>query len=293
MLAAACGSDGLRLFQSEAVDVVLSDVRMPEMDGLDLLARLKAVQPDVPVVRLTAHGTVGPAVEAMKLGAFDYLTKPFSRDQPVRHQRYSRVDWRIAQLAAHHARAVHASRPHRHPGGRRVGERSTHRHETALRGRDRSVVDAQIREVCRQLEPPGVDAKHRRHVHKSGGGAAAGERRPAAVTKLVSASNAVALQATGGEAAAIEAWLTAYDAAFMAKDFDKLATFSHSDVTIYEGGGINDGGLPRPPSRARAEGVRESAVRTHQHQGHGACRRSIGIRDVGVRHQGKDGRSSA
>ena len=78
---AAGGEEGLRLFHDRAVDLVLTDIRMPEMDGLDLLARLKAMQPDLPVVLLTAHGTISSAVEAMKLGAFDYLTKPFDRDR--------------------------------------------------------------------------------------------------------------------------------------------------------------------------------------------------------------------
>ncbi len=81
VLTAADGRSGLERFQSAAVDLVLSDVRMPEMDGMDLLPRLKAIAPDVPVIMLTAHGTISSAVEAMKLGAFDYLTKPFSRDQ--------------------------------------------------------------------------------------------------------------------------------------------------------------------------------------------------------------------
>ena len=75
------GASGWQTFQAEAVDLMLSDVRMPEMDGLELLTRVKAVQPDMPVIMLTAHGTINSAVEAMKLGASDYLTKPFSRDQ--------------------------------------------------------------------------------------------------------------------------------------------------------------------------------------------------------------------
>ena len=78
---APSGTEGLRLFQDCPVDLVLTDIRMPEMDGLDLLARIKAMQPDLPVVLLTAHGTISSAVEAMKLGAFDYLTKPFDRDR--------------------------------------------------------------------------------------------------------------------------------------------------------------------------------------------------------------------
>jgi uncharacterized protein YcnI len=69
---------------------------------------------------------------------------------------------------------------------------------------------------------------------------AAGERRPAAVTKLAAAAAATD-HAQGNETSAIQAWLKAYDAAFNAKDLSKLATFYHPDVTIYEGGGINDG----------------------------------------------------
>ena len=81
VLIAPNGASALQLFQAEHVDVVLTDVKMPEYDGMDLLARLKILQPDLPVVVLTAHGTIGSAVDAMKLGAFDYLTKPFTREQ--------------------------------------------------------------------------------------------------------------------------------------------------------------------------------------------------------------------
>jgi DNA-binding NtrC family response regulator len=75
------GRTALDRFSAEPVDLVLTDVRMPEMDGAELLARLKAVQPDLPVIVITAHGTIDLAVEAMKLGASDYLTKPFSGEQ--------------------------------------------------------------------------------------------------------------------------------------------------------------------------------------------------------------------
>lgn len=68
----------------------------------------------------------------------------------------------------------------------------------------------------------------------------AGDRRPAAVTRLVGSGSASAAQ-TGSDVAAIEAWLKEYDAAFNAKDLEKLATFYHPDVTIYEGGGMNNG----------------------------------------------------
>jgi two-component system NtrC family response regulator len=81
VVTAADGRSGLQRFQESPVDLVLTDVRMPEMDGVELMMHLKAMQPDLPVIVLTAHGTIDSAVEAMKVGAFDYLTKPFSRDQ--------------------------------------------------------------------------------------------------------------------------------------------------------------------------------------------------------------------
>ena len=71
---------------------------------------------------------------------------------------------------------------------------------------------------------------------------AAGERRSASITTLTARAAASAGQASASsDAASIEAWLKGYDAAFNAKDLDKLATFYHADVTIYEGGGINNG----------------------------------------------------
>lgn len=81
VVTAADGPTGLRAFNETRIDLVLTDVRMPGMDGLEALTRIKAMQPDLPVVLLTAHGTIDSAVEAMKLGAFDYLTKPVDRNQ--------------------------------------------------------------------------------------------------------------------------------------------------------------------------------------------------------------------
>ena len=74
VVTAADGTTGLQAFQAQAIDLVLTDIRMPEMDGLELLTRLKAMHADLPVIILTAHGTIDSAVEAIKLGAFDFLT---------------------------------------------------------------------------------------------------------------------------------------------------------------------------------------------------------------------------
>ena len=76
-VAAESGEEALEHFSGERVDLVLTDLRLPGMSGIDLLARIRETNADVPVVVLTAHGTVQTAVAAMKQGAFDYILKPF------------------------------------------------------------------------------------------------------------------------------------------------------------------------------------------------------------------------
>jgi DNA-binding NtrC family response regulator len=81
VLLAEDGRRALELLEQRPVDVILSDVRMPGMDGLTLLSRALARQPQPLVILLTAYGTVETAVEAMKRGAYDFLTKPVNLDQ--------------------------------------------------------------------------------------------------------------------------------------------------------------------------------------------------------------------
>jgi len=73
--------EALRLLESEHPDLLLTDLRMPDMDGLELLRRAREIDPRVPVTMITGHATVESAVAAVKAGAFDYLSKPFSVDQ--------------------------------------------------------------------------------------------------------------------------------------------------------------------------------------------------------------------
>lgn len=73
----------LTLLHTGDVDLLISDLRMPGMDGLTLLRKVRELSPDLPVIMLTAHGTVADAVEAMKVGAADFLTKPFDREEIV------------------------------------------------------------------------------------------------------------------------------------------------------------------------------------------------------------------
>ena len=80
---APSAEDALDLLSGARPDVILLDMRMPGMDGLEALGAIRAKSPGVPVVMLTAFGTVGSAVDAMKRGAFDYLTKPADNDELV------------------------------------------------------------------------------------------------------------------------------------------------------------------------------------------------------------------
>ena len=80
VITAANGAEALTGMKSD-VHTVITDLKMPVLDGMALLKRLSAEYPDVPVVMITAHGSVENAVEAVKLGAFDYLEKPFEQDQ--------------------------------------------------------------------------------------------------------------------------------------------------------------------------------------------------------------------
>jgi DNA-binding NtrC family response regulator len=73
------GEQALALLREHHVDLVITDLRMPKLDGMALLREVVRLDPGLPVLMLTAHGTVDNAVEALKLGAFDYLTKPFDQ----------------------------------------------------------------------------------------------------------------------------------------------------------------------------------------------------------------------
>ena len=74
------GESALALVDSFGPDVILTDVRMPKMGGLDLLATLKAKQNPATVIVMSAYGSVDLALEAMKAGAYDYVGKPFKPD---------------------------------------------------------------------------------------------------------------------------------------------------------------------------------------------------------------------
>lgn len=77
VLTAERGLDALKILEAEPVDVVLCDLRMPDMDGVEVLKLCKRVRPQAEFILMTAYASVATAVEALRLGAYDYLTKPF------------------------------------------------------------------------------------------------------------------------------------------------------------------------------------------------------------------------
>ncbi len=74
------GAEAIEKIEKEVFDLVLTDLKMPEMDGLELLKNIKGTRPEVMVILMTAYGSIETAVEAMKMGADDYITKPFNID---------------------------------------------------------------------------------------------------------------------------------------------------------------------------------------------------------------------
>src|SRR3990170_3182609 len=75
------GENAVRLFTSYIFDLVITDLRLPKMDGLEVLKKTKKASPATIVIIMTAYGTVENAIEAMKSGAYDYVLKPFSLEE--------------------------------------------------------------------------------------------------------------------------------------------------------------------------------------------------------------------
>jgi DNA-binding NtrC family response regulator len=81
VVACSLGADGMTAFNKDEFSLVISDVMLPDMNGLDILKKIKEKTPHALIIIITAYGTIKDAVEALKLGAFDYITKPFSLEE--------------------------------------------------------------------------------------------------------------------------------------------------------------------------------------------------------------------
>ncbi len=83
VLTANSGREALEIQKTSDVDLILTDMKMPSMDGIELLEKIKARDPDMPVIMMTAYGSVDKAVEAMEKGAYSYILKPFDNEKLV------------------------------------------------------------------------------------------------------------------------------------------------------------------------------------------------------------------
>jgi DNA-binding NtrC family response regulator len=106
VLAAAGGEECLRLAEAEPVDLAIVDLRMPDVDGVQVLRRLASIQPGVPVLILTAFATIDTAIEAIREGAYDYLSKPFRMEEVKLVVRRTLEARRLARENAHFRREV-------------------------------------------------------------------------------------------------------------------------------------------------------------------------------------------
>lgn len=104
----ADGGEALNVLRDNHIDLLICDLKMPVLDGMELLRRAVALNPHLPVIMITAHGTVDNAVEALKTGAFDYITKPFDQSElrlivrkALRTQDLSARDATSASASAH------------------------------------------------------------------------------------------------------------------------------------------------------------------------------------------------
>ena len=94
-LTANNGLAALEIIKNSDIDLVLTDMKMPLIDGIELLERIKLTDPDLPVIMMTAHGTVEKAVEAMQKGAYNYILKPFDNDRLVIYVKKAVAMYRI------------------------------------------------------------------------------------------------------------------------------------------------------------------------------------------------------
>jgi two-component system, NtrC family, response regulator AtoC len=78
------GEEAISIIKNGNVQVIVTDLKMPKVDGLEVLRFVQKTTPDIPVIVITAHGTVDNAVQALKSGAFDYITKPFEKTELIR-----------------------------------------------------------------------------------------------------------------------------------------------------------------------------------------------------------------
>ena len=100
---AGTGELALEAFKQKRYDLLVADLRLPDMDGMEVIKRVKAEEPETEVIVITGYGTAATAVEAMKLGAHDFLPKPFTEEQ-IKESIDDALKEHVAETAEIHAR---------------------------------------------------------------------------------------------------------------------------------------------------------------------------------------------
>src|SRR5207244_4181555 len=165
------GPRALDVASASQIDLVLLDIRLPGMDGIEVLERIKAIDEGIEVILVTAVKTVRTAVAAMKLGAFDYLTKPFEEEELLSRARRARRPRARDRRVARRVRALRsrARRVHRRPPPQaRAVRAGAGRH--ALPGRDRRAPGRAPGQALTRA-PGARDGAGRRHARRQ-------DRRP-------------------------------------------------------------------------------------------------------------------
>ena len=98
ILTTGTGARALQIAERTAVDLVILDVKLPDVDGTEVLRRLHDIDADVAVIMVTGYGSAGSVRAAMELGAFDYLTKPFSNEEMSRVVREALASRRVGPI---------------------------------------------------------------------------------------------------------------------------------------------------------------------------------------------------
>ncbi|MBI9075619.1 MAG: sigma-54-dependent Fis family transcriptional regulator [Desulfatibacillum sp.] len=96
-LTANSGPDAIKILERSDVDMVLTDMKMPGMDGMELMSRIKTRDPDLPVIMMTAYGTVDMGMFAMEKGAYSYIWKPFQNEQLILFVKQALAMYRVVQ----------------------------------------------------------------------------------------------------------------------------------------------------------------------------------------------------
>jgi len=131
-LSASGGKEGLRLLDEEGADLVITDLKMAKVSGMKVLEQVKKASPDTEVLVITAHGTVETAVEAMKLGACDFISKPFSSEEfgikvdRILREQEARLRLRQENMALRVENTYLRSEAETGAGGTRYGEMVGH-----------------------------------------------------------------------------------------------------------------------------------------------------------------------